>query len=148
LHPAAPCLEDKQHKKFSPGRPNGDSCLLEPLPLPPPFTGKWLYSQHSHIEYLISRQRYSQSWTPFYSAHLRDKIQEHQPRVVVFYNFSYQDQWWEMAGVDLQYSEDGKFYTGREQNTLFLICKHPAVRGITNQYFEGFGKIIRQETAS
>jgi len=139
-------LEDvRQYQKNLLGRSKGESCLLELLPLPSPSTGKWTYAQVSDLPFLKSRQVYAEACTPFRIEHLRDRIQEHQPHLIVFYSFSYQDQWRDIAGTDLQLSYNGEYYTGGDQNTLFLICKHPAARGITNQYFDDIGKIISKE---
>ena len=133
----------REYQKSSLGRPNGDSCLLELLPLPSPSTGKWLYGQHSSIPYLKSRKLYSQTCTSFRADHIRSRITEYEPKAVVFYSFSYKDFWQEIAGLDLQKSENGEYYIARENSTLFLITKHPAAKGVTNQYFENIGELIK-----
>ena len=133
----------REYQKSSLGRLKGDSCLLELLPLPSPSTDKWLYGQHSSIPYLESRELYSQTCTTFRAAHIRSRIAEYKPKAVVFYSFSYKDYWQDIAGVGLQKQEDSDHYIGSNNETYYLITKHPAAQGVTNQYFEDIGSILR-----
>jgi hypothetical protein len=133
----------REYQKSSLGRLNGESCLLELLPLPSPSTGKWLYGQHSSLPYLKTRKLYSETCTPFRAAHIRSRIDDFKPKAVVFYSFSYKDHWQEIAGAKLEKSENGEYFIGENDATLYLITKHPAFTGITNRYFENIGEIIR-----
>jgi hypothetical protein len=62
--------------------------------------------------------------------------------VVVFYGFSYRSYWQEVAGVHLLPESDG-IYTGYKDSTLFVITRHPVDRGVTNDYFQQVGRLIR-----
>jgi hypothetical protein len=133
----------REYQKSSLGRLNGDSCLLELLPLPSPSTGKWLYDKHSSIPYLKSREIYSRTCISFRTQHIRSRIAEYKPRAVDFYSFSYKEYWQEIADVELRKPEDGDYYIGRDSSTLYLIAKHPAATGVANIYFENIGEIVR-----
>ena len=131
----------REYQRASLGRVGRDTCLLELLPLPSPSTGRWLYAQHSRLPYLADRETYKQACLALRTAHLRKRINEHKPRAVVFYSFTYQEHWQAIAGVDLLQESNG-VYTGRNRSTLFIMTKHPAVKGVTNEYFHQAGRLI------
>ena len=131
----------REYQRVSLGRQDGDTCLLELLPLPSPSTGRWLYAQHSHLLYLADREAYKQTRLAPRIAHLRKRINEYKPRAVVFYSFSYREHWQAIAGVDLLQESDG-VYTGRNRSTLFIMTRHPAAKGVTSEYFHQVGRLM------
>jgi hypothetical protein len=132
----------REYQRTSLGRLAGNTYLAELFPLPSPSLGDWLYAQHSALPYLVDRRTYRQHCFTFRSAHLRKRINEYRPVVVVFYGFSYRMYWQEVAGVDLLPESDG-VYTGRNGSTLFIVTRHPADRGVTNEYFHQVGRLIQ-----
>jgi len=132
----------REYQRASLGRSEGNMCLAELFPLPSPSLGHWLYAQRSALPYLVDRRTYRQHCFTFRSAHFRKRIGEYRPAVVVFYGFSYRMYWQGVAGVDLLPESDG-VYTGRNGSTLFIVTKHPADRGVTNDYFQQVGRLIR-----
>jgi hypothetical protein len=70
------------------------------------------------------------------------RIGEHRPATVVFYGFSYRPYWQAIAGVDFRLESDG-VYTGRNDSTLFIMTKHPAATGVTNEYFHQIGRLVQ-----
>jgi len=132
----------REYQKNSLGRTNGDSCLIELLPLPSPSTNRWVYSHNSRLPILETRDKYSQACVPFRSAHIRKRISEHKPDAVVFYSISYREFWEDITGFELEKHKNGDFYIGKDDNSLYVITKHPATIGVTNSYFEDIGKNI------
>jgi hypothetical protein len=132
----------REYQRTSLGRLAGNTYLTELFPLPSPSLGHWLYAQHSGLPYLAKRGIYRQHCLTFRSAHLRMRIGEHRPATVVFYGFSYRPYWQAIAGVDFRLESDG-VYTGRNDSTLFIMTKHPAATGVTNEYFHQVGRLIQ-----
>ncbi len=132
----------REYQRTCLGRPNGDTCLVEILPLPSPSTGHWLYAEHSQLSYLIDRETYKQACLTLRIAHLRQRISERRPSVVIFYSLSYREHWQEVAGVDFRQESD--LYVGRNHTSLFVITKHPAAKGVTSEYFHQVGKTISE----
>jgi hypothetical protein len=133
--------EVREYQKNKLGRLSGETCLLELLPLPSPSIGEWLYAQHSKLPHLIDRESYIRNSIPSRITHLQNQIQQYQPKVVIFYSLSYQEYWKKIAGINFQPNSDG-IHIGHNESTLFVITKHPASRGIKNEYFHQVGKII------
>jgi hypothetical protein len=128
------------------GRPGGNTCLLELLPLPAPSVGHWHYHEWSTLPYLTDRDSYRQHFAPRRAASLRCKIERHQPRAVIFYSTDARyRQWWRtIAGVEMpvQKVEGISTYVGSNSHTLFINTPHPVARGLTNRYFHAVGQLI------
>lgn len=131
----------REYQKISLGRSNGDTCLVELLPLPSPSTEVWLYAQYSYLPYLNTREKYKQRCLPLRIKHLQTQITQYKPKAVVFYGLSYYKYWQMIAGIDLWQKTD-KIYTGYNRTTFFMMTKHPATQGVTNEYFHQVGRLI------
>jgi len=142
--PTLDMVKTYQREMF--GSPGGDTCLLELLPLPSPSIGKWIYSDFATVEGLQSRETYRNRYAELRARHLKQKILEHRPLAVVFYGVdSWYQQWWRMiANTDFETSEiDGAVcYSAFVQSTKFFVIKHPASRGITNDYYHQIGRLL------
>lgn len=124
------------------GRPHGNTCLVELLPLPSPSTGHWLYGQHSAMTYLKSRSTYKKALLESRIAHLKQRITEYKPKYVVFYSVNYQKYWQRIAGVELVSVADGISLAYKEPS-LFVLTKHPASQPtLSNAYFHQVGQLI------
>jgi hypothetical protein len=125
------------------GRYTSTNCLVELLPLPSPSLRRWLYADHSQLPYLTSREVYTNHYAPLRAAHLRQQIQEHKPKAVIFYSVTYM-HWWKLV-ADVDFSEriaGDRVYTARNDHTVFAITRHPVAKGVKNEYFHQVGKII------
>lgn len=148
------CIEGQEEPKKSDVREyqriklarkkDGDSCLLEMLPLPaanvktfPP------YHKISRISYLSSRRAYVERVMPERVIHLKSIISKHRPKVVVFYGKTYRDYQRQVA--DVEFSRRNGVKVGKNKDTLFLLIKHPNGKGVPNAYFDRIGKMIRRE---
>jgi hypothetical protein len=131
----------REYQRTVLGRSNGSTCLVELLPLPSPSTGHWLYARHSHLPYLANRATYKRTCLPPRILHLKQRINEHEPKAVIFYGLSYWEHWQEIAGVNFLPESDG-LYIGHKGASLFIVTKHPAAKGVTSEYFHQVGKMI------
>ena len=128
------------------GRKNSESCLLELLPLPSPNTSTWHYNQWSTLSYLKDRKAYREYCIPRRIDHIQTQIKIHLPKVVVFFSTSYTPYWQQIAGKAVSFQDKEGFSLGKSASTTFVICKHPAARGIPNAYFEKIGLYLRNSS--
>jgi hypothetical protein len=128
------------------GRSTSDNCLLELLPLPSPSTGHWIYAGHTALPHIQTRPGYMEHYAPCRAEHIRQRVEEYRPPVVVFYsvNWWYRQWWQKIAGVDFAEERIGSdlLLIGSDKHTLYVITKHPAAKGITNDYFHQVGQRI------
>ena len=124
------------------GRHGGNNCILELLPLPSHTVGHWMYPDHFTLPDLRTRQTYVERVAPRRVAHLRQRIQEHRPKFVVFYSRSYQSWWEQVAGVAFGPEAAPGINLARQGDTVFVMTKHPTYRGIRTQYFVEAGQAI------
>jgi hypothetical protein len=139
---AVPTTEQvREYQRTALGRPEGDTCLVELLPLPSPSTSHWLYAVHSQLAYLASRELYKQAFLAPRMAHLKRRIDECKPSAVIFYSLVYRNYWREIARGDFSLESDG-IYTSRGESSLFVMTRHPAAKGVTSEYFHHVGRLI------
>jgi hypothetical protein len=131
----------REYQKSLFGRLISDTCLLDLLPLPSPSIEQWIYAQYSQLPYLRDREAYRQECIVPRIARLQDRINQYQPKVVIFYSLSYQEYWKKIADVDFHQNFD-KILTGRNKSTLFVVMKHPAAKGVKSEYFHQVGQLI------
>ena len=133
--------EVREYQKILLGKSSGDNCLVNLLPLPSPSIERWLYAEHSQLHYLSDRLKYKKWCLKSRIEHLRNRINQYKPKVVVFYSLGYYKYWQEIIGIDLLQEADN-IHTGYNETTFFVITKHPATKGVTNEYFHQVGKLI------
>lgn len=79
--------------------------------------------------------------------HLQRRIGQHQPDVVVFYGLGYHNWWERVTEMPFGPTELEGFYIARADRTVFALTRHPTHPGITNQYFERAGALVRAAVA-
>ncbi len=128
------------------GRLDGETCLLELMPLPSYSTKSWIYSEYSALVELKSRETYFSSYAERRADGIKKKIEKHRPSAVVFYsvNPSYMEWWEKIAGTSFRDNNvgDNSYYSADRDGTKFLIVKHPATKGISNNYYHEIGKLL------
>jgi len=134
----------RQYQKNVWGTIDGNTCLLELLPLPAPNIGSWLYREISSLPYLANRKTYREYVVGSRIAHLQDRIRQYQPKAVVLYGSGYDSYWKAIAGIDSwEKSSEGVSYAVNN-STLFISSKHPVAHGTTNEYFYSIGNLIKE----
>jgi hypothetical protein len=124
------------------GRANGESCLLELLPLPSPDTLTWVYGRHSKLPYLKCRSVYTDQFLEVRTEKLKSLIAEHSPRAVVFYGRKYQKHWDAIAGGSFQLARESAFRFRQGQSTIYVSIAHSS-RG-SNLLFSAVGKFLKR----
>lgn len=131
----------REYQRSRLGTKDGETCLLELLPLPSPNIASWLYGEHSDLPYLLNRETYGKHVTDSRIAHFQGRIIQHQPKAVVFYGIKYRVYWEKIAGIESwEKSSEGVDFASNG-NTLLVVAKHPVAMGSTNEYFRGIGKL-------
>ncbi|MCM1564345.1 MAG: hypothetical protein NC238_00050 [Dehalobacter sp.] len=126
------------------GRKTGETCLVELLPLPSPSLNHWGYNLWSSLPFLKDRKTYRDYCVPWRAEHIRTRIEEYKPKVVVFMGQGYSDYWHTIAGQKSSFTDKGGFLAANSEDTKYIITKHPAAFGITNAYFETIGNFFYQ----
>jgi hypothetical protein len=135
----------RRYQKHYLGRRDGATCLLELLQLPSKNTGEWRYANASRLPHLASRRAAQQYYAPRRVAHLRRRIAQYRPAVVVFYGLTNRYWWTEIAGVPFERVGDAELYSATAQGTLYLITRHPTFRlPALTAYFESVRLVVRE----
>lgn len=138
----------RRYQVGSYGRAGDESAVVELLPLPSPSAKHWHYAERSALPELRSRERYFDHYAPRRAEHLRGRIAEHRPRAVVFASTDARYlRWWDaIAGTRLadRAVEGQRVRVGRGGATTFVVMPHPTAWGLTNEFFEGVGRLVRE----
>lgn len=135
----------RAYQKEHLGRHSSTNCLVELLPLPSPSVGHWLYNQYSKLPHLENRETYTNYYAPLRATHLRERIQTYKPKAVIFYSVNPGYMYWWKLIADVEFKEvvaGDQLYLANNENTVFVIVRHPVARGVKNEYFHQVGKII------
>ena len=115
-------------------RSGSKTCGIELLPLPSPKTSVWHYNQFSNDPILNNRASYKSAMLPTRITAIKNAIDEHKPRNVVFYLKQYRAHWQQIAGKDFV-EVDGLHIT-QSGGTSFICTAHPTAQ------IKGVGKKI------
>lgn len=129
----------RQHQKAKLGRSDGDSALLELMPLPRPSMTEWDYDTWSDCPELNSFATYEVSVRPKRIAAIRKLIAGHAPRVVIFYGTGYTAHWEAIAGLPFPH---GDYPRVAGTTPLFMVLPHPVAFGRVNRHYETAGRIL------
>lgn len=127
----------KEYQGTRLGRRNGDSCLLELLPLPSRSSDRWLYKDLSAIPHLKYREAYLEHYAPLRAAHLKLRVEQYAPRAVFFYGSSSwsRRRWETIADGRIERIDSTQPYAVARAGTVFVIVKHPAAHGVKSDFF-------------
>jgi len=126
------------------GRRDGETALLELYPLPAAGLAHWPYGELTLLPYLRDRKTYLRTLEVKRIRHLQRLIDEHQPSVVIMYGTTYREQWERLHGSWLRAEAEPELFRGRRGSSQLLLIKHPAAKGVTNDYFVAVGNYVRQ----
>jgi hypothetical protein len=87
----------KAYQKDKLGRQDGETCLMELLPLPSPGTDRWFYKDWSKLGFLSCRDKYKEKVLPFRIRDIKERIEKWRPQSVVFYGTGYRAYWESIA---------------------------------------------------
>ena len=128
-----PTLEDireYQIKHF--GRKKSEHAVLELMPLPSRSIKQedWVYAS-SGIKGLSSRKEYLERYKPERIKRLRELIQKHKPKFVIFYSLTYLNDWQEVASVPLEEVLEKKLHIAKDDHTIYAVVPHSTAHGFS-----------------
>jgi hypothetical protein len=137
------------------GAADGETCLVELLPLPSPSTQVWNYGQWSRLPWLSHRAGYMAAIRNRRVDALRQRVGAYKPKALVFYGttlaggVSVLPSWSYIAGGRFEQAVAGSrtFLERHDGQTAFFVSKHPAdpgIRSFRNDYFRGIGKVLSE----
>jgi hypothetical protein len=137
------------------GATTGTTCLAQLLPLPSLADSVWPYHHWSALAWLASRAHYLKELKGRRMNHLKDRIAEHRPKVVIFYGTTLADgtsllpAWVQIAGRGRfgQAIEGQRILLSQQtEHTLFLVTRNPLSE--TDAYFQQIGKFLHNKHAA
>jgi hypothetical protein len=115
-------------------RRGGKTRLSLLFPLPSKSLDHWKYHEWSGATQLKDRSRYKRHFETTRVAQLAKSVGKLSPKTVAFFGSSYLPYWERIAGVEFKVTPEGVL-TAANRGTKFIVCKHPATKGISNAYF-------------
>jgi hypothetical protein len=107
------------------GRSAGDWCILELLPLPSPGKKDWFYNKWTGLSQLMSRRTYETAWKTRRATHIRQRIQEHGPRLVLFYGGGDGKVWEGVINEELRATSIPNLHLAKIDQTVCAFTKLP-----------------------
>lgn len=138
-------------QKNSWGQVNSETLLIEFFPLPSKSIKDWEYSKYEHfknIDFLKSREEYSEHIHKIRANYIKKKIKNHNPEVVVFYASSLMKYWDLIANTNFEKTNRVKINNNyfryiKINGTLFVQTPQPA--GVwSNDFWNKLGEEIRK----
>jgi hypothetical protein len=125
------------------GREKGNNLLLELMPLPHRNTAKWSYSSYV-LPQFRSRIKYYRHYVPERREQIKKFIVKYSPKVVVFYSTTkkYVNDWKEIIGIN-ENIEKGSPFIIKKNETVFVICNHPAFYN-KKEYYPEIGTQVKK----
>jgi len=143
-------LLDYQNQSL--GRRRGDNTLIELLPLPSRNTARkeWLYSKHSGLPQLSSRQVYQCHYFPLRAEAIRKKVARYKPRVVIFHGSSkeYRPSWNHISGGTFSGDCTHPLSFLSASGQLFVLIRKRWRGSPPDTYYDKVGKIVQAHLAS
>lgn len=106
------------------------------MPPPSPKLDRWHYREWTKLSYLQNRDRYMAHVASRRVAHMKSRIAEHRPRLVLFYEASYRDWWEQIAGATLVPCAAPGTRVARNPDPVFMMVKQPVAVGASNADFD------------
>lgn len=79
-------------------------------------------------------------------AHLRASISRYRPKLVLFYGMPNRQLYEQIAATPFATVTElsSSMLLGKKEGTSFVIFQHPSAHGVTHQYFEMIGMVLRE----
>ncbi|MCG6156742.1 hypothetical protein [Rubinisphaera margarita] len=112
------------------GRFEGDSLLVELMPIPKPRIGRWDYEEL--LPQFASREDYYRTVKPDRVQLLRELMEQHEPRLVVGYGKQFWPDYCELF-PGMVVGEQGPFRVGQWRKTTVALTGHFTARSMNGQ---------------
>ena len=130
-----------QYQRHSFANSNGDECAFELLPLPSPDAKTWRYLGWSKLPWLQSRRRYQNHVLLQRAISLQQRIEQHRPRVVIFYSSTWHRIWAVTTRAVWAQAIQGQLMGFDRDGISFYVTRHPSAEG--DKYFQKIGEFLR-----
>lgn len=140
-----PTLEEIRQFQISLfGRKESDHTVLELMPLPSKSIKEadWLYGDFN-IEGLGSRKEYLRSYKPERVQDLQKLINEHQPKLVLFYSRTYLSDWQQIASVPFVEVIPKKLHIAKNHGIYYAVVPHATSFGMSNEDWRAIAERIK-----
>jgi hypothetical protein len=128
------------------GRLAGDCCILELLPLPSPGKKDWFYDEWTELSQLASRRTYETAWKTRRATHIRQRIEEHGPSLVLFYGGGDRRAWEGVISEELKSTSIPDLYLTNIARSLCALTKLP--QAIADRDLQKIGTTLAQHVSS
>lgn len=128
------------------GTLEGDSCLLELLPLPSPNVNEFGYAHlaNEQYPYFASPALYKNYIMAQRISRIQEMIAERQPRHIILYGTSYVRHWSNLV-MNAEWKQiDNQIRCCEYLESHVWLVPHPAARNIPNNLFVTLGENIRR----
>jgi len=136
----------RHYQRTKLGTATGETCLVELLPLPSPGRNDWNYSAWSDLPWLQTRAAYEQKILSHRISLLRERINHHRPRVVIFYGDGQLKHWQRIIGSGTyQRPIADKLIAHERDGIAFFVTRHPThpdLRMTGDNYFQEIGRFF------
>jgi hypothetical protein len=139
--PSLDDIREYQIRHF--GRKLKDHAVLELMSLPCRSLKPkdWVYAS-SGIKGLSSRKEYLKEYKPERIKRLRELIQKHKPKFVIFYSMVYLEDWKHVAQVPFQEVMEKKLYVEKDDCTVYAVVPHSVAHGMSNDDWSQIAKYL------
>ncbi len=122
-----------------------ETATIELMPLPSRNIREesWLYA-NSGVEGLETRSQYLTTYKGTRVRALKALLQDHAPKLVIFYSVGYLKEWQDIIGIELQ-NIASQMYFAQSAKTSFCIIPQANARGMSYQRLYDFGTRIENK---
>lgn len=138
--PTKSAIREYQSAKL--GRANGDTLLIELMPIPKPRVSNWEYEKL--LPQYASRDDYYQSVLPQRTRLLKKLITNHHPQTVIGYGKRFWKEYQQLFPETEFTAQDG-FLTTRSDETSVILCDHFTARSM-NGRLDMLTEVIRNKS--
>ena len=132
-------MVDFQQSSF--GSINGETCVIELLPLPSPSLKVWHYSAWSKIPWLASREEYTAHLLQRRITDIQKAIKKYQPAVVVCYGSTWLPRWRLLSRSNFGQAINGQLMSSVQDGVTYYVVRHPVRE--SDAHFRQIGMYLR-----
>ena len=142
VEPTIEEIREYQIRKF--GRKTADHAVLELMPLPSKSIKEsdWLYAD-SGVYGLSTRKEYLATYKSTRVRELHALIQEHKPKLVLFYSRGYLPDWQQIAEVPFEEVIPKKLHIANDHDTVYAVVPHATSFGMSKNDWRSIAERIR-----
>ncbi len=120
------------------------ACIeLMPLPANSIKENSWVYGK-LNVPNLSTRKEYIETYKPRRVAKLQKLIQQHKPKLVIFYSLTYLPDWKKVIGKEIEEVTKGMYFT-QTKDTSFCVIPQSVSFGMSYKRLYAYGKKVKDK---